>query len=96
MYDVKEWLKPINPMLHSISSPYIFVIEENMEAAVVLRYKNWSRDTEWKPSNDPNKGIVLLTTVCAWIFFCLFSTWVGIGACNVSRGFKCKSLCMKE
>ena len=64
MYDVKEWLKPINPSLHNISNPHMFVIEKNVEGAVVLRYKNWSRDTEWKPSNDPNKGIVLLTKVC--------------------------------
>ena len=26
MYDVKEWLKPINPSLHNISNLHMFVI----------------------------------------------------------------------
>ena len=67
----------------------MFVIEKNVEGAVVLRYKNWSRDTEWKPSNDPNKGIVLLTKVCP---FQIIKFLIDMppppphGACKVSLG----------
>ena len=64
MFDVREWLKTINPSLRNISNPHIFVIVKNGKGDVVLRYKHWSRDTEWKPSKDPNKGIVMLTAVC--------------------------------
>jgi amino acid transporter len=71
MFDVREWLKTINPILRNISNPHIFVIVKNGKGDVVLRYKHWSRDTEWKPSKDPNKGIVMLTAVC--IFEILYS-----------------------
>ncbi len=44
--------------------PSHFVIVKNGKGDVVLRYKRWGRDTEWKPSKDPNEGIVMLTAVC--------------------------------
>jgi hypothetical protein len=64
MYDVKAWLKDINPELHNISNPHIFLIEKNRAEDVVLRYKNWSRDEKWKPAKDPDKAILFLRAVC--------------------------------
>ena len=63
MYNVKTWLKYIKPNLHNISHPHLFVFEKNQAGDVVLRYKNWSRDKDWKPAKDPNEAIVLLKSV---------------------------------
>ena len=70
MYDVRDWLLPINPQLHNISHPHVFVLKKNDSASVVLKYKNWSRDENWQPSNDPNKGLEILQKVCM-IYTCI-------------------------
>ena len=63
MYNVRDWLAPINLALHNITNPHIFVITKNTTGDVVLRYKNWSRDTEWLPSKDSDKGITIVKQV---------------------------------
>lgn len=63
MFDIKEWLSPINAQLHNISNPHVFLIEKNLLDVVVLRYKNWTRDAEWKPDKDSSKGIPILKPV---------------------------------
>jgi hypothetical protein len=64
MFDIREWLTPVNAQLHNISNPHVFLIQKNTANIVVLMYKNWSRDLEWKPHNDPANGIPILTPVC--------------------------------
>jgi hypothetical protein len=44
MYNVRDWLSPINPQLHNISNPHVFVLAKSDTGSVVLKYKNWSRD----------------------------------------------------
>ena len=72
MFDVRSWLKPINPQLRNISNPHIFVIEKSsVTGDVQLRYKHWSRDKLWKPSKTPGEELVVLkhvSTVEAVIF----------------------------
>ncbi|XP_028417597.1 uncharacterized protein LOC114542047 [Dendronephthya gigantea] len=60
MYNVRDWLAPVNMSLHNISNPHIFVITKNGTGDVVLRYKNWSRDTNWLPSDNAEKGITII------------------------------------
>ena len=68
MFDVKSWVKPVNLHVHNISHPHVFVLEKNAEGGVVLRYKRWSRDMEWKPvSDDPSKEVVILKPVSKMI-----------------------------
>ena len=69
MYDVKGWLKEINPQLHNITNPHIFVIEKNEAGDVVLRYKNWSRCEKWKPAKNPNEAMLLLIKVSSQVGF---------------------------
>ena len=64
MFDVREWLTPVNPQLHNISNPHIFFLTKNANGSVVLRYKQWSRDNEWLPSKDPSKCIEIIKQVC--------------------------------
>ena len=64
MYNVKDWLLPINPHLHNISNPHAFVLSRNTVGSVVLKYKHWSRDETWLPSDDPDEGLEILNHVC--------------------------------
>ena len=60
MYDVREWLRPAKAELHNISNPHCFVLKEATNGDVVLKYKHWSRDEEWKPSSVISDGVVVL------------------------------------
>jgi len=60
MFDIKTWMKDITIDLHNIINPHCFVLRKSSKGDVVLKYKNWSRDTEWKPSNNLDDGIVIL------------------------------------
>ena len=40
IYDVRSWLRATETELHNISNPYCFVLKENSDADVVLKYKN--------------------------------------------------------
>jgi len=44
-------------------------LKENSDGDVVLKYKNWSRDKMWKPSNLTDEGLVILK-VCYLQFPC--------------------------
>jgi hypothetical protein len=68
MYDIKEWLTPVNAQLHNISNPHVFLIQKNPANVAVLKYKHWSRDREWKPDVDPASGIPILAPVCTHNF----------------------------
>lgn len=59
MFDVREWLAPVNPQLHNISNPHVFFLTKNTNGSVVLRYKQWSL-----PSKEPNKCIEIIKQVC--------------------------------
>lgn len=56
MFNVRDWLKPVNPQLHNIPNPHIFVLRKNTTGAVVLKYKQWSRDDDWLPANETGEG----------------------------------------
>ena len=60
MYDVRKWLTSARAELHNITNPHCFVLREASNGDVVLKYKNWSRDKEWKPSNIRDEGVVVL------------------------------------
>lgn len=60
IYDVRSWLRAAETELHNISNPHCFVMKENSDGDVVLKYKNWSRDKMWKPSNLTDEGLVIL------------------------------------
>lgn len=60
MFDIRTWMASMRLDLHNISNPHCFVLEENSTGDVVLRYKNWSRDKEWKPSRNPDDCIKVL------------------------------------
>ena len=60
MFDIRTWLAPARTNIHNISNPRCFVLEENSKGDVVLRYKNWSRDKEWKPNRNPDDCITIL------------------------------------
>jgi hypothetical protein len=68
MFDVREWLQPVNPQLHNISNPHIFCLIKNAAGSAVLRYKQWSREKEWLPSGDLNKCIEIIKQVCILSF----------------------------
>jgi hypothetical protein len=74
MFDVREWLKPINPQLHNISNPHVFVLTKTATGSVLLRYKKWSRDNEWHPNNSDACGIEILKQVqySLELFICWF------------------------
>jgi hypothetical protein len=78
MYDVRDWLRQINPGLHNISNPHVFVLLKNVSGSVVLRYKQWSRDQGWLPEKDPTKGIEMLKHVCTVAtVFTIFRLFLG-------------------
>lgn len=60
MFDIRTWIAPARIDIHNISNPHSFVVEENSKGDIVLRYKNWSRDKEWKPSRNPDDCITIL------------------------------------
>lgn len=60
MYDVRTWLASAEAELHNIINPHCFVIKEATNGDVVLKYKKWSRDKAWKPSNVTDEGVVVL------------------------------------
>ena len=60
MFHIRSWIKPVAISLHNITNPHCFVIQKAASGDVVLRYKNWSRDKEWLPSQDPMECIQIL------------------------------------
>ena len=60
MYDVRTWMAATEAELHNITNPHCFVLKESSSGDVVLKYKNWSRDKHWKPSNATDEGVVVL------------------------------------
>lgn len=60
MFDIRNWMAPARMDIRNISNPHCFVLEENSKGDVVIRYKNWSRDKEWRPSRNPDECITVL------------------------------------
>lgn len=74
IYDVRTWLASAEAELHNITNPHCFVIKEATNGDVVLKYKNWSRDKTWKPSNVTDEGIVILQ-VCRFDIELIYLTY---------------------
>ena len=51
MYDIKEWMKDLNPGIHNIVYPHCFKISAS-EEGVYLTYKNWDCDSDWLPDSQ--------------------------------------------
>jgi len=60
MFDIRTWMADITIDLHNIINPHCFVLRKSRKGDVVLKYKNWTRDSEWKPSNNLDDGMVIL------------------------------------
>lgn len=61
VFDIRTWMADITIDLHNIINPHCFVLRKSSRGDVVLKYKNWTRDEEWKPSNNVDDGIVILS-----------------------------------
>lgn len=76
VYDVRTWLSEAETELHNISNPHCFVLKENANGDIVLKYKNWSRDKTWKPSGATEEGLVILeVSLLTLILQCFSSTF---------------------
>ncbi len=73
MFDVREWLKPVNPQLRNISNPHVFVLTKTATGSVLLRYKKWSRDKQWHPNYNDASGIEILKQVQSTLAVYLFN-----------------------
>lgn len=60
MYDVRSWLNAASTELHNITNPHCFVLKEGSSGDVVLKYKHWSSDKAWRPSDVTDKGVTVL------------------------------------
>ena len=60
MYDVRSWLDAASAELHNITNPHCFVLKEASNGDIVLKYKHWSSDNTWKPSDVTDEGVVVI------------------------------------
>ena len=73
MFDIKSWMANITTDLHNIINPHCFVLRKSSKGDVVLKYKNWTRDRDWKPSNNLDDGLVVLPVNAIVIMFLMVS-----------------------
>ena len=60
MYNGRSWLKVASTELHNITNPHCFVLKEASSDDVVLKYKHWSSDKLWRPSDVTEEGVIVL------------------------------------
>ena len=60
LFDIRTWMADITTDLRNIINPHCFVLRKSSKGYVVLKYKNRTRESEWKPSNNLDDGIVIL------------------------------------